>query len=288
MNQNQEIIMVIDDEAEVRDSLRAFLERNSYLVITATNGESAMDLLLGGGRLPDLIISDIAMPTMDGYEFFRKATRDPRLSAIPFIFLSGRSSVEDVRYGKYLGADDYLTKPFQPADLLAVIGGKLGRKKRSLELDRKVSTNLQHFQEQGGKQQEPQLFYVIWDAKAGSLVKAYYPSSDNRLYAINELGNQLFSLVTVLFGPKLEVKPESVLLNLEKMHRKAYVYFDTMADKIASTRSTIFMLGYTSTMISYIDSVAIKIVFKEIASLIKNRKKWDINATYYQILDKLK
>lgn len=248
-----------------------------------------MNVLLRGDKLPDLIISDIAMPNMDGYEFFRNATRDPRLATIPFIFLSGKSSNEDVRYGKYLGADDYVTKPFLPADLLAVIWGKLGRKKRGIQLDRTVLTSLQHFQDQGGKQQEQQLFYTIWDEKAGPQVKVCYPSNSDRQSTIDELGNQLFSLVSVLFGPRLEVKqPDDVLLNLESIKQVAYVYFDSTVGKKTTTRSTIFMLCYTSTMISYLDSVAIKQIFKNTADLIKNRKKWDIEATFKQIIDALK
>ena len=106
------------------------LEFNNYSVLTATNGKDALNILSESQRLPDLIISDIMMPEIDGYELFKTISTHPLWATIPFIFLSARASPEDVRLGKILGADDYLTKPFNEDDLLAVISGKLTRIKQ--------------------------------------------------------------------------------------------------------------------------------------------------------------
>jgi DNA-binding response OmpR family regulator len=85
-------------------------------------------------RLPDLILADIMMPLMDGYAFYERVRANPYLNHIPFIFLTAKSSEVDVRLGKELGADDYLTKPFSPEDLLASVRGKLRRVEQQREL----------------------------------------------------------------------------------------------------------------------------------------------------------
>jgi DNA-binding response OmpR family regulator len=81
-------------------------------------------------HLPDLILADIMMPLMDGFTFYERVVSNPYLNHIPFIFLTAKSSGDDIRQGKELGVDDYLTKPFAPEDLLASIRGKLKRVKQ--------------------------------------------------------------------------------------------------------------------------------------------------------------
>jgi CheY-like chemotaxis protein len=88
--------------------------------------------------LPDLIISDIMMPIMDGYDFFKVVSNDPRWNTIPFLFLSVKTSPTDIIFGKLLGVDDYLIKPFKGQDLLAIIAGKISRRKRTESIKNKV------------------------------------------------------------------------------------------------------------------------------------------------------
>jgi DNA-binding response OmpR family regulator len=282
MNQRSEKILIVDDDAEIRAILEAFLKRNSFSVISAVNGKNAMDLLLGADNIPDLIICDIVMPEVDGYSFFKGFSGYPRLAGIPFIFLSGKSSAKEVRFGKFLGADDYLTKPFKPADLLAVIEGKLGRKRQSLELARKISNNLLKYSVSDGKQKDQYLFHVIWDMKTGAKTKKSYPH-DTNIATFDDLGNQLFALASVIFGPRLEVEPDGVLLNLDTINRNAYVYFDSTAYKAAPSRSDIFMLVYLSEAISYLDSIKIKAIFKQTSAIIKKGRDWDAEATFMKI-----
>ena len=134
------LIMVVDDQPEVLEVLRLMLEdEGGYQVMTAINGQHALERLeaalrrkkeLGETRqkyLPDLILSDISMPLMDGYIFYEKTRANPYLNHIPFIFLTALQQEEDIRRGKELGVDDYLLKPVQTADLLATVRGKLRR-----------------------------------------------------------------------------------------------------------------------------------------------------------------
>ena len=105
--------------------IKMILEHNNYNVITADNGKSALKLLMEMIEIPDLILSDIMMPEMDGYHFIKQTSKNLKLLHIPFIFLTALDSPEDKRLGKLLGADDYLTKPINEEDLLASIGGKI-------------------------------------------------------------------------------------------------------------------------------------------------------------------
>ena len=98
---------------------------SGYEVVVAADGIEALDVL--NSQPIDLILADIAMPRMNGYQLYEKVRQDPRWVRIPFVFISARGLDSDVRYGKALGADDYLVKPFQLEDLLAIVAGRLRR-----------------------------------------------------------------------------------------------------------------------------------------------------------------
>ena len=118
-------ILVVDDEPRLLDSVRRALEAAGYRVLTAGDGVEALGVL--EAQPVDLILADVAMPRMNGYQLYERVREDPQWVAIPFVFLTARALDSDVRYGKELGADDYLTKPLDPADMLAVVRGKLRR-----------------------------------------------------------------------------------------------------------------------------------------------------------------
>ena len=134
---HQALIMVVDDNAEFLGGIELTLEMEGYKVWTVKNGRQALDQLqaafLGQSRngfrtnLPDLILVDIMMPVLDGYDLYEKMRANPYLNHIPFIFLTAKSDETDIRHGKELGADDYLTKLSSTEDLLATIRGKLKR-----------------------------------------------------------------------------------------------------------------------------------------------------------------
>lgn len=129
------LIMVVDDNPEFLNGIGLTLEMEGYRVWTATDGQDALDQLKAAflgeegdkKHLPDLILVDIMMPVMDGYALYDEMRSNPYLNHIPFVFLTARSAEEDIRYGKELGADDYLTKLASSEDILATIRGKLKR-----------------------------------------------------------------------------------------------------------------------------------------------------------------
>ncbi|NTV65130.1 MAG: response regulator transcription factor [Oscillochloris sp.] len=121
----QATILIVDDQPELLMGLQMALEAAGYAVITAQDGHIALDRLQN--EPIDLILADIAMPELNGYQLFERVRTDPRMLRIPFVFLTARAMASDIRYGKTLGVDDYLTKPIKPEDLLAVIEGRLRR-----------------------------------------------------------------------------------------------------------------------------------------------------------------
>jgi CheY-like chemotaxis protein len=132
------LIMVVDDNPEFLSGIELTLEMEGYRVWTVKNGQDALDQLKQAfldedqkgarmDRLPDLMLVDIMMPVMDGYALYDQMRDNPYLNHIPFVFLTAKSSDEDIRYGKELGAEDYLTKLAPTEDVLATIRGKLKR-----------------------------------------------------------------------------------------------------------------------------------------------------------------
>lgn len=109
-------ILVIDDDLSIRQSLSELLQLLHYETIEATNG---LDGIKAAEReAPDLILCDIAMPDVDGYTVLMSLSKNEKTAVIPFIFLTAKTEIEDLRKGMELGADDYLFKPFTMDDLI--------------------------------------------------------------------------------------------------------------------------------------------------------------------------
>lgn len=117
-----EKILIVDDEKKIVKMVRAYLEKEGYATIGAHNGEVALELWRE--EKPDLVVLDILMPRMDGLEFCREVRRN---SNTPIIMLSAKSEEMDKLVGLELGADDYVTKPFSPRELVARIRAVLRR-----------------------------------------------------------------------------------------------------------------------------------------------------------------
>jgi two-component system sensor histidine kinase/response regulator len=118
-------ILIVEDEYQLLEDIRDLLGYEGYATLTALNGKEGVALALE--HLPDLIISDVMMPGMDGYGMLRALRADPRTARIPLIFLTARSEREDMRQGMDLGADDYLVKPFTFEELLKAVQARLSR-----------------------------------------------------------------------------------------------------------------------------------------------------------------
>jgi CheY-like chemotaxis protein len=132
-------ILVIDDETGFREVVAKALLRHGFDVLAAADGNAGLQLV--ADSRPDLILCDLVMPQMDGYQFLSALRQDNRLAEIPVIFLTGEAEPAKIRQGMNLGADDYLTKPANLQDLLGAIHARLARSK-------KVQESMQELREQ--------------------------------------------------------------------------------------------------------------------------------------------
>lgn len=132
--ENKTTILVVDDEPAIRMGLAATLGRRGYSVITAMNGDDGY--IKAKQMHPDLIVSDVMMPAMNGFEMKQQMSEDPQLAPIPFIFLTARTASEDLVLGIRSGADDYVTKPFVTEELVVRIEAVLRRVKTEQERGR--------------------------------------------------------------------------------------------------------------------------------------------------------
>ncbi|NBC09166.1 MAG: response regulator [Bacteroidetes bacterium] len=109
-------ILVIEDTLNIRENIAEFLELKSYDVLTASDGTAALELIKANHL--DLVICDVKMPKMDGFELKRLLNGEANLEAIPFIFLTAAAQKGDIEEGQALGAAAYLTKPFEMEELM--------------------------------------------------------------------------------------------------------------------------------------------------------------------------
>ena len=127
------LVLIVEDEAAIVTLLRYNLERQGFGVVEATNGEEA--LLLIEEEEPDVILLDWMLPVMSGIEVCRQLRRRPQLQDVPIIMLTARGEEIDKIRGLDCGADDYVTKPFSPAELIARIRAVLRRKQPDAEAE---------------------------------------------------------------------------------------------------------------------------------------------------------
>lgn len=136
-------ILVIEDELNIRESLAELLELRDYTVFTAQNGQDG--IIRAIQHNPDLIICDVTMPVFDGYQVLSLIRRNKALANTPFLFLTAKTTKEDIREGMALGADDYLTKPFTSKELFAAVDARLAR---SSNLEQTLKQKLETFSQQ--------------------------------------------------------------------------------------------------------------------------------------------
>lgn len=144
-------ILVIEDEDTIRDTLQELLELENFQVVTAENG--LIGVQMAQAERPDLVICDVMMPELDGYEVLAQLHQKSETATIPFIFLTAKASLTDVRQGMNLGADDYLTKPFTLAELRQAIAVRLTKQANLMDQYWQERDRSQQLQRQAQDQQ---------------------------------------------------------------------------------------------------------------------------------------
>jgi putative two-component system response regulator len=114
-------ILAVDDDVTALDAMRQNLERKGYAVVTANSGEDALEYV-ASNEAPDLILLDVQMPGINGYETCRRLRAASKTEKVPIVFLTGRSELDDLKQGKEAGSDLYLVKPVLGNKLLSFVG----------------------------------------------------------------------------------------------------------------------------------------------------------------------
>ncbi|PSB05094.1 response regulator transcription factor [Merismopedia glauca] len=126
-------LLLVDDEPGLREAVQAYLEDSGFTVDVASNARDAWEILQQ--RSPELVISDLMMPQVDGYQFLKQMREDPRFKALPVIFLTARGMKSDRIQGYQAGCDAYIPKPFEPDELVAIVENLLQRRSASASGD---------------------------------------------------------------------------------------------------------------------------------------------------------
>jgi DNA-binding NarL/FixJ family response regulator len=119
-------LLLVDDEPGLREAVKDYLEESGFAVQVASNAREGWDLLQQ--NTPDLVISDIMMPQVDGYQFLKQMREDPRFKRLPVVFLTAKGMTTDRIQGYNSGVDAYIPKPFDPDELVAIVENLLDRR----------------------------------------------------------------------------------------------------------------------------------------------------------------
>jgi DNA-binding NarL/FixJ family response regulator len=122
-------LLLVDDEPGLREAVKDYLEESGFAVQVASNAREGWDLLQQ--NTPDLVISDIMMPQVDGYQFLKQMREDPRFKRLPVVFLTAKGMTTDRIQGYQSGVDAYIPKPFDPDELVAIVENLLERRPAS-------------------------------------------------------------------------------------------------------------------------------------------------------------
>ena len=120
------VILFVDDEPDTLKVISSGLEERDFKMLQANTGEEALELLKT--NKPDLILADLRMQPMNGFELFQQVKKDPKFVTTPFLFLTAVDEILAKKYGQKLGVDAYITKPVELDDLVSIIKNRLGRK----------------------------------------------------------------------------------------------------------------------------------------------------------------
>ena len=163
-------ILVADDSPNIREILKISLEADGYTVLVAEDGEQA--LALAAKETPDLLIMDVMMPKVNGFQVCRRMKSDRATHDVPVIMLSAKSGQQDVHWGKDCGADEYMTKPFSTKELVKTIERLLKvRQERQATLASGVVEELSQRRARG---EAGQIVHLEWDPRALDMFRKKY------------------------------------------------------------------------------------------------------------------
>ena len=287
-----QILLIEDDQVLVRN-FKMYLEMYDYELETALNGKQGLEILSTVENPPDLIISDILMPEMNGYDFYMKVSENPEWSRIPFFFLSGKTELDDVKFGKMLGADDYITKPFSPKDLLERIKEKVEeyreQRKNTKILEEKLKDILKYEEPSVKKLSRADyfyIFYMVWDDEKGPTVKESFPKNEIPSLNLEELTSQLYTTLIKIYKFEEILERNQFIIRVVKELIEAYALIDRVViDEAVGEHEGIgtFMVCAITPNFHYLQSERIRDILAQVAFNIKSNREWNIK-DYWETL----
>ncbi|MHA2088759.1 MAG: response regulator [Promethearchaeota archaeon] len=286
------IVFLIEDDKALVQNLKIFLEINEFTLISAINGKEGLKILSSLETLPDLIISDILMPEMDGYDLYMKVSENPEWSRIPFIFLSGKAEPDDVRFGKLLGADDYITKPFKSKELLKRIKETIKKNNEIRNSSKVIEEELKEIL----KFEEPPLekhrradffyiLYLVWDSNTGPKIKDFFPKNEIPSLNLKDLTSQLYSTLIKIYKFEELSETNQFTIRVVRDLVDAYALVEKLDENLSENGVDTFMLCAITPNSHYLQSKAIKDVLGNIAAKIKSNKELNIKEFWEQLLE---
>jgi two-component system, sensor histidine kinase and response regulator len=268
-------VLVVEDNTEIREEIRDILIMENFNVYEASNGFAGLEIIKH--TLPDLIISDISMPHLDGYAFLKELKKHGKTDRIPFIFLTAKADLADIRHGMNMGVDDYLTKPLSPGDLIIAVRNKL-------ELRSKIENRLNEFKLQIAQYLPHELFTPL----NGILGLSEYLKEDlviskeeiNTIAdSINSCGQRLYRLIeNYLIYSSLVVEAKSIQVNYNAndiMILKTQDIINTVALNIAAERIDDLLLITNDVTLKFSKYLYVKIL----EELFNNALKFSFSGT---------
>lgn len=252
-------IMVVDDHPGIRENVAEILSLAGYQALEAENGKQAIEI--ARDKQPDLIVCDIMMPELDGYGVLHMLRKYPETEHIPFIFLTAKTDRSDFRKGMEMGADDYITKPFEDVELLTAVETRLKKQqllqeKFAASSQQSIGSMLQDWQESGLLQMDldaynaiqltkkqsiyregrhPQFLYYVKSGK----VKAYRLNDDGKEYITNLFSaGDYFGYVPLLEDHPYEENAEA-LDNTELVQIPKELFLEQLLNDISVARTFI-------------------------------------------------
>jgi CRP-like cAMP-binding protein/FixJ family two-component response regulator len=274
-------VLIIEDDQALRENTAEILELSHYKVITASNG--LIGVAMAKKHVPDIILCDIMMPKLDGYQVLNKLSNYRRTQYIPFVFLSVKGQVQDIRKGMNLGADDYIIKPYTEDDLLNVIERRIAKSAILLDSGKErnpisavpINENIEtlndlknHFEDYGMlfEFNKDDIIYTV-----GDHANHVYLLSEGTVksYRINEQGKELITglyKVDDLFGYtsfihniphketatavediKLFAIPNSEFKEiLNSNHKVVLEIIELLADNLSTLKEQLLQMAYSS------------------------------------------
>ena len=269
-------ILLVDDDPDLLLNLQILLEYNGYDVIPATDGNVAYEFLTNEDKnVPDLIISDIIMPNIDGYKLYSKLSANNRFNQIPFIFLTAQATSVEINKGLSLDVEDYIIKPFKKEVLLNKIKNILDireKEKKFSDNTAQIGDDIQEFIINLGQHNvngQVFLVHVIWDDILGPKVEHVYPDFLDYIEEIGAIGVQLYKSSSAIYGNRTIQKPEGILISISNTPYQGYALFDSIPDNDKRSGHSEYMFAVISRTINYFQGRHLKQILWRASDILK-------------------